>query len=210
MIVLSPQKKKANLSIQDQGSPVRREVVHKPRRDADTHFEFRDDGTLEGQSKPSTNKGRLQNKGMGLYKDHVLGQGDDEFDTPQGDNKRPLNDVTTQVKNENRQKDFGAHWEMKDESPGPNKMALNNGKKLTENQQKLLKTMDADWSNYEPSPEHQKIKIAGNGMGGRKGTESSWNMFEDEPTQDKKENRGVAQRGNGMGGRKGSEFNWDF
>lgn len=85
-----------------------------------------------------------------------------EFDTPRGDAKGPLNDVT-HIKNDIRQKDFGSHWDMKDASPSAQK-ADQNDAKLTQNQKKVLKTMDANWSNYEPSPQQSKIKIAGNGM----------------------------------------------
>lgn len=90
------------------------------------------------------------------------GDESNEYDTPKGDSKGPLNDVT-HIKNDIRQKDFGAHWEMKDNSPSLNK---NENSKPTQNQQKVLKTMDANWGNYEPSPEQQKIRIAGNGMVG--------------------------------------------
>ncbi|KAF1975822.1 hypothetical protein BU23DRAFT_632681 [Bimuria novae-zelandiae CBS 107.79] len=193
----------------EENSPVRREVVHKPRKDADTHFEFKDDGTPDAsRKKPFTSKGRQHNTGLGLYKDHVTG-GDtgNEFDTPKGDSKGPLNDVT-HVNNEIRQKDFGAHWEMKDNSPGLHRVSNN---KPTQNQQKVLKTMDANWGNYEPSPEGQKIKIAGNGMGGRSSA-SQWSLYDEDPESSKKENTGVKSMGNGMGGRKGatSSFNWDF
>lgn len=153
----------ANTTQEEPSSPVHREVVHKPRKDADTHFEFKDDGSQDpDQEKHVTGKGRQHNKGLGLYKDHVMG-GDEsnEFDTPKGDAKGPLNDVT-HIKNDIRQKDFGAHWEMKDNSPSVNK--VEHDPKLTQNQKKVLKTMDANWSNYEPSPQQAKIKIAGNGM----------------------------------------------
>lgn len=194
---------------EEETSPVRREVVHKPRRDADTHFEFKDDGT-PGPDRQAhhTSKGRQHNKGLGLYKDHVMG-GDEsnEYDTPKGDSKGPLNDVT-HIKNDIRQKDFGAHWEMKDNSPSLNK---NENSKPTQNQQKVLKTMDANWGNYEPSPEQQKIRIAGNGMGGRSSA-AQWSLYDEEPDLAKKENAGIKSMGNGMGGRKGaqSNFNWDF
>ena len=84
-----------------------------------------------------------------------------EFDTPRakGDNKGPRD--MTHVKNDERKKDFDAHWEMKDDSPGGRNMPEG---KPTQNQQKVLKTMDANWGNYEPSPQGGKIRIAGNGM----------------------------------------------
>ena len=158
---------------QQETSPVRREVVHKPRKDADTHFEFKDDGTPDANKQQAfTSKGRQHNKGLGLYKDHVMG-GDEgnEFDTPhKGDAKGPLND-TAHINNDIRQKDFGSHWDMKDNSPSANKAA--NDSKLTQNQKKVLKTMDANWGNYEPSPAKQKIKIAGNGMASTLNTEET-------------------------------------
>jgi hypothetical protein len=84
-----------------------------------------------------------------------------DFDTPKvaprgaprGDNKGPLNDV--------HKKDSGDHWDMRDDSPSGNKAPESH---LTQNQAKVLKTMDANWSNHEPSPQQQKIRIAGNGM----------------------------------------------
>jgi hypothetical protein len=146
---------------------------------------------------------------MGLYKDHVLNTTEDGEDGPsQGDVKRALDDVTMHIKNENRQKDFAAHWEMNDDSPATEK----NASKLTGNQQKALKTMGANWGHYEESPENRGIKTSGNGMGARKGTDASWTLFGDAPEETKKENTGIKTRGNGMGGRKGTGggFDWDF
>lgn len=84
-----------------------------------------------------------------------------DFDTPRakGDNKGPHE--INHIKNDERKKDFGAHWEMKDDSPGGRNVP---DSKLTQNQQKVLKTMDANWGNYEPSPQQGKIRISGNGM----------------------------------------------
>lgn len=208
---ISPVNEIANFCApQDEGSPVRRPVVHKARPDAEAHFEFVDDGTPEGQRKEAVSKGRLHNKGLGLYKDHVLGStSDDEDDTPKGDAKRPLNDVTTHIKNENRQKDFGAHWEMRDDSPGPEKAPFN-GNKLPENKKKVLKTMDANWGLYADSPEQPGIKTAGNGMGGRKGTDASWTLYGESPTQAKKENVGIKTTSNGTDARKNTDSFWDF
>ena len=202
----------ANLIAQEEDSPVKRPVVHKARPDADPHFQFVDDGTPEAQRKSAAvSKGRKHNKGLGLYQDHVTHTtSDDEDGAYKGESKRPLNDVTTHVKNENRKKDFGSQWEMMDDSPGPNNGSFNNGAKkgITENQKKVLKTMDAQWGLYEESPENRGINISGNGMGGRKGTEFS--LYDESPAQEKKENLGRKQGGNGMGGRKGTGFDWDF
>jgi hypothetical protein len=195
---------------QDEGSPVRRPVVHKARPDANPHFEFADDGTPDAQRKKAPTKGGLGNKGMGLYQDHVLHYDDDEVnDASKGDVKRSLNEISTHTGSNNRTKDFDAHWDMNDKSPANNGT---NGSKLTGTQQKVLKTMDANWG-HEPSPKTRGINIAGNGMGGRKGTESSWSIYDESP--DKKgntgfKNTGIKTTGNGMGGRKDAGFSWDF
>jgi hypothetical protein len=165
-------------SLQDEGSPVRRPVVHKPRLDAtDSHFEFKDDGTPAGDRKQATtSKGRMHNKGLGLYQDHVLHStpedgGDDDYE---GDMKRPLGDV----KAANFKKDFGSSWEMNDKSPNPERKDLNGNEypKNSDDHKKVNKGMDANWGMYEQSPEQAKkenadargIKTVGNGMGGRK------------------------------------------
>ncbi|KAF1951862.1 hypothetical protein CC80DRAFT_453288 [Byssothecium circinans] len=187
---------------EEESSPVRRPVVHKERPNLNPNFEFEDDGTPQGQRKPAPSKGNLGNKGMGLYMDHVLGDDDENNDgTSKGDVKRALNDVTTHVKNENRQKDFGSSWEMNDESPVHNKTSFKQN--VPEIKKKAIQT---HWSHYENSPESRGINIAGNGMGSRKGTQFS--LYDDTP--DENINKGVKNMGNGMGGRKGTGFDWDF
>lgn len=187
---------------------MRRPIVHKARPDADPHFEFVDDGTPEAQRKQVT-KGRIGNKGQGLYEDHVTNTTDDALDgAAQGDSKRALNDVTRTVKNKNRSKDFGAHWEMNDNSPREGK----NGSKQPDHEERSH--MKTHWGTHQDSPEARGINIAGNGMGGRKGTEFS--LFDESPA--KKENTkagartttGMNTQGDGMGGRKNAESFWDF
>ncbi|KAF2277519.1 uncharacterized protein EI97DRAFT_432383 [Westerdykella ornata] len=180
---------------EEEASPVRRPVVHKPRPDANPHFEFKDEDTPEARREAAPSRGRLHNKGLGLYKDHVLhSTSDDEGDDAhQGDVKRPLGDVTTVVKNENRQKDFGSHWEMTDHSPAlPKDSSNGNGtaKPIPADRKKVLSSLDSHWGLYDESPEqHQRqkenapkergINISGNGMGGRKGTTSNWTLGDD-------------------------------
>jgi hypothetical protein len=180
--------------VQDAVSPVRRPIVHKARPDAtDAHFEFEDDGTPEAQRQTRVpSRGREHNKGLGLYRDHVTNStsNDEGENAHKGDVKRPLGDVTTAVRNENRSKDFGSQWEMNDDSPAAQK---NGGAKqhVTENQKKVLNSIDAHWA-FSESPETAKkenrasisraegIKTAGNGMGARKGTGASWSIGGDD------------------------------
>jgi hypothetical protein len=144
---------------QNETSPVRRPVVHKARPTNEANFEFVDDGTPEGQRKKESTKGRMTNKGMGLYQDHVLHYDDDEEAGSKGDVKRSANDISTKIKGDYRNKDFGAQWEATDNSPANSRT---NNSKLTGNQEKVLKSMDANWG-HEPSPKARGINIAGNG-----------------------------------------------
>lgn len=73
--------------------------------------------------------------------------------------------------------------------------------------------MNTHWGTHQDSPENRGINIAGNGMGGRKGTEAAWSLFEESPV--KKENTGayagIKTEGDGMGGRKTADKSfWDF
>lgn len=135
--------------------------------------------------------------------DHVTHTTEDDHD-----NKRPLNDVTTAVKNKNRSKDFGAHWDMTDDSPGTNKDR--------ENKQPLHETRKAlttHWGEYQDSPENKGINIAGNGMGGRKGTEAAWSLYDESPAKKENKNsdpRGMKSTTDASGGRQNGESFWDF
>lgn len=199
----------ADVIAKQEVSPVRRPIVHKARPDADPHFEFVDDGTPDGQRKQASTKGQSSNKGQGLYQDHVTGTtAGDAGDAPYDDDvKRPLNDVTHNIKNDNNQKKFGAQWEINDNSPAGSKHAA--PKKDTHMATKT------NWGLYQNSPDAREgINIAGNGMGGRKGTEFS--LFDDSPAKQENEKKNNAQsavrgiKGDGMGGKKGTESFWDF
>jgi hypothetical protein len=185
-----------HVHFEDEGSPVQRPVVHQARPDADTHFEFVDDGTPAADRKKNVSaKGRLHNAGLGLYKDHVLHSTSDdenESEAPKGDNKRPLGNVTMAINNENRKKDFDSQWEMTDASPNPARTANSgdengngNAKHILEDRKKALKGLDPHWGLYENSPEQSKkenvnggrgIKTSGDGMGGRKGAAEGWSI----------------------------------
>ncbi|KAL1794667.1 hypothetical protein ACET3X_006483 [Alternaria dauci] len=89
---------------------------------------------------------------------------------------------------------------------------------ITKNKSQTRSSMKTHWGVDADSPDSRGINIAGNGMGGRKGTE--WSLFEDDPKPAKKENGGFSRsargtaiktEGDGMGGRKGADKSfWDF
>jgi hypothetical protein len=192
------------INLQDEESPVRRPIVHKPRPDAKPHFEFADDGTP--QAEKAQPKPNAVNKGLSLYKNHISGDGSD--DTPVA--KKPLSNVNVN----NRGKDFGAHWEMRDEySPSVNK-TQDNKNAIAEDRKKVISGMNPGWSMYDESSEQSKkenmpgergIKTAGNGMGGRKDAVRHWGFEDEEKTEPQDSIRGRSQEQK----QKTSGF-WDF
>jgi hypothetical protein len=163
----------------------------------------------------ASTKGRIGNKGMGLYQDHVMGTtAGDTDDSPYDDDvKRPLSDMTKAIKNEHHNKDFAAHFEINDASPAAAKSGPPKKSNLDDH-----KATKSNWSLYENSPETRAgINIAGNGMGSRKTNEAAFSLFDESPA--KKENtsgnkqstsRGIRTEGDGMGGKKGAGSFWDF
>lgn len=152
----------------------------KGRRDAETHFELKDDGErLPHQDRASTRpRGSMHNDNLGLYKNKLF---DREDPTP--NSQRALGNITNLG---GRGKDFDPHFAMADESPAPTSSRHHH---VPESRMKAVKQMDANWSSYDQSPINQKenqqrgegkflddnkINIAGDGMGGRKGTNRDW------------------------------------
>ncbi|PWI65348.1 hypothetical protein PCL_07117 [Purpureocillium lilacinum] len=179
----------------------------KGRRDAETHFELQDDGErLPHQDRPGTRpRGAMHNEGLGLYKNKLF---DQEAATPGP--KRALGNITNL---KDRTKDFDAHFAMTDDSPAP---APHQSQNVPEARMKAVKMMDANWAAYDKSPTSQKenqpqaktqedtkIHIAGDGMGGKKGTDRDWLYG---GAAEEKERIHIA--GDGMGGKKGTDRNW--
>jgi hypothetical protein len=175
-----------------------------------------------------------------LYKDHVTNTtSDDEQDeAPKGDVKRSLNDVNTAIKNENRSKDFGAQWEMKDNDGQEDTYSSFNDRHqhATEDRKLALKGMDPSWGHYEQSPEQPKkdkenkrsngIKTSGNGMGGRNDMSRGWGIGDSDDESEKEQRKpakasdastvghqeikstAIKTSGNGMGSRSGTSRGW--
>lgn len=164
---------------EDEKSPVRRPVVHQPRPDAKAHFEFVDDGTPAAERKVTATK--LHNQSLGLYKDHVVGDDDADDATLF---KKPLATVTN-INNQDRHRDFGSSWEMRDDSPSAKAGAEGSKENHpNNNQKKVLNGLNANWGIYDESPDgpskenHRAIKSANNGPGGRKRQEERhWGNF---------------------------------
>lgn len=158
-----------HFELKDDGTPVERHVVHKPRKDAETHFEFKDT-TTPG---PSRTSGRPTSSGadrMGLYTNNLYSE-DGGTRTPE---KAPLSTITN---NANRKHDFDSHWAMQDESPAAEK-ANNENNHVSDNREKATKMMDANWDSYDQAPDQVKKAPAQSRL--RKGMESHWSMGNEE------------------------------
>lgn len=178
----------------------------KGRRDAEAHFELQDDGEQIPRQTRQNKKGSMHNEGLGLYKNKLFDQ-DEQGEEP----TRALGNITNL---KGRGQDFDAHWQMTDESPAH---APSERHAVPQARQKAVKMMDANWSSYDESPKQKentrlsgqekdtKINIAGDGMGGRKGTNRNWLYGED----DEEEAPRPAPKGRGTLSQKQRDF-WDF
>ncbi|KAK7415652.1 hypothetical protein QQZ08_012278 [Neonectria magnoliae] len=194
----------------------------RPRRDADTHFELQDDGeTVPQPTRPGAKpRGYTHNEGLGLYKNQLF----DKEDPDSGPN-RALGNITNL---KDRGKTFDHQFNMTDDSPAHNQRAQN----VPEGRKKAAQMMEANWSSYEQSPVPKKenrsaegpsdngIHIAGDGMGGRKGTNRDWLYNETTeaaqaipsrkapagPAASAVHNKsGIHISGDGMGGKRGAD-----
>ncbi|TVY27723.1 hypothetical protein LHYA1_G004357 [Lachnellula hyalina] len=211
-------------------SPVKHPKVDKPRKDAQAHFEFKDDGTPEaGRRIIGRPRGQGHNDGMGLYRNNVY---DDETGGQAGGDEphkfRPIANVV------DRRKDFDSHWEMKDDSPS----AKPAPQRISEDRAKAVKMMEPNWIAGDKSPdqkenmpptakaplsdatnamshrndEHKGIATGGNGMGGKKGVGRQWGFGDDSDGEEAEHNKPNKFRTGKQGGKNqvtGGDF-WDF
>jgi hypothetical protein len=185
-------------------SPIRFKKVDKPRKDAETHFEFQDDGGLEGERRLiGRPRGAGQNTGLGLYKDHLFSEAGSESAGPK--EPKPLNTIAN-VKD--RRKDFDPHFTMTDDSPAPKATQ----ERLPEDRAKAVKMMDANWSAYDQSPNQKENVIApsspsrantGTGKGPLSESTNTLSNRNDNP-------KGIFIGGDGMGGKRGAGRQWGF
>ncbi|KAI9798438.1 MAG: hypothetical protein M1833_004832 [Piccolia ochrophora] len=202
----------------NQESPVKQKTNVQPRRDAETHFEFVDDGTPDGERRPSAHpRGASHNTGLGLYQnniydDHESGQSADDTKTAQ-----PLDQANTNA----HRKVFDSQFSMVDDSPEvKNKTA---DRPVTADRKAAVRMMDSNWDSYNESPDashkghekgkenvrgdraHQGIKTSGDGMGGRSGSARQWGFGDESDPEESKP--AVAQKK--QGSTQGKSF-WDF
>ena len=176
----------SHFEIQDDGTPVQRNVAPKPRKDADAHFQFKDEATPvpnRASNRPTSSSSR-----MGLYSNSVF-DGDDNSSSQEN---APLSIITT---NTSRKQHLDSHWSMADDSPANEK--TNNENKPISKHRKQQSQMETHWGAYDETPEEPKKVPTHNGM--RKGMESHWIM-------------GDGEQEHGTNGKKtkGQKSFWDF
>lgn len=204
-------------------TPVGRVQQIKPRRDAETHFEFQDDGVPTNEPRLiGRPRGSAQNTGLGLYQNNLYSE-DGSAPTP-GPDTRALGNITNLT---DRRKDFDPHFNINDDSPQQGDAASQGrdggAAKVSEDRMKAVKMMESNWGAYDNSPVSQKendrpgrssarapqdrgITIAGDGMGGRKGTGRGWGIGDD---SDEEQNpRAIPGKQPGRGTNASSI--WDF
>ncbi|OIW35125.1 hypothetical protein CONLIGDRAFT_567839 [Coniochaeta ligniaria NRRL 30616] len=182
-------------------TPVKKPAQPKPRRDAEAHFEFRDDGEPGGEPRLiGRPRGTGHNTGLGLYEQNLYSE---DGSKPSPAPARPLGNITNL---EDRRKDFAPHFEMKDYSPAHGQ--TQEAPKVGEDRKKAVKMMESNWSALDEPSVSQKennaptnrngnakanrnvddrgITIAGDGMGGRKGGQH-WAIGDDDDQQTRSE-----------------------
>lgn len=179
-------------------SPVKPKRTVQPRRDAETHFEFRDENTPKEDKKPLHRaKGTSHHDGLDLYQNNVYNEEDETEGSTNNkanakqNHQQPLGNVTNI---NNHRKTFGSQFTMGDDSPVSQENNSNNvaEKKLSmpADRRAAVKMMNSSWDNYDESPEQQQQqskenvvlmnkKTGGDGMGGRVGLQRTWGIGDD-------------------------------
>ncbi|KAI0437804.1 hypothetical protein F4803DRAFT_537107 [Xylaria telfairii] len=157
----------------------------KARRDAETHFEFVDDGNAPVDSRPARPRGSTHNDGLGLYQNNLYDEDPRAAASTEG--AQPLGTITNL---KDRGRDFDAHWAMTD-NPSPDKAEAK--VTVSDDRKKAVKMMESNWAAYDESPMQKENKPAATQNGSKKN-----------------DDRGISIGGDGMGGGKGSTRNWLF
>lgn len=168
----------------ENGGAVQPPPQSKPRRDAEAHFEFVDDGNMTPDNRPIRPRGATQNNGQGLYKNNLYDEDANAVQSPEA--HQPLATITNM---KDRGRDFDTHWAITDGTPDKSEAKAS----ISDDRKKAVKMMEANWAAYDESPVQKENKLAAN----RNGTK-------------KTDDRGIAVGGDGMGGGKGSTRNWLF
>lgn len=182
-------------------SPIKAKKQDKPRKDAETHFEFKDDGTPDAVRLIGRPRGAGQNTGLGLYKNNLY---DEETGATGNDEVRVQNTIAN---TKDRRKDFDAHFAMTDDSP-----ATKNSQHVDrEDRAKVIKNMGSSWDTYDESPS-QKENVPLSSTASKPTAVGKGPLSESTNTMSNRNDvpKGIMTAGDGMGGKKGSGRQWGF
>ncbi|KAL1965824.1 hypothetical protein VTN77DRAFT_5145 [Rasamsonia byssochlamydoides] len=129
--------------------PARPRVVH-PRRDAETHFKFEDDGSQPAETGPKRLIGSAHNRGLRLYENNLY----DEEGNPTPNETEGTAPLSVHPNGAHRKKDFDSHWSISDASPPDEKPKVEN-RPISSDRIKAVKMMDASWDTYDESPQKE-------------------------------------------------------
>jgi hypothetical protein len=185
-------------------SPIRPKRIDKPRKDAETHFEFVDDGTPEGERRLiGRPRGIGQNTGLGLYENHLY----DEDDSASAKNEPRVLGNISNIKD--RRKDFDPHFTLTDDSPASKESIQ--AAKLAEDKLKHVKMMDANWAVADQSPiPNQKENAAPSATSPVRPGTGKGPLSETTNAQRSDKAKGISIGGDGMGGKRGTGRSWGF
>ncbi|KAK0618389.1 hypothetical protein B0T17DRAFT_618984 [Bombardia bombarda] len=173
-------------------TPAKKAPAHqaKGRINTESHFDFADEDPSAEPRLIGRPRGAAHNSGFGLYDNNLYNE-DGSAPTP---GPGPLGNITNM---KNRGTDFESHFSLTDVSPssnGPKPEA-----RISDDRKKAVRMMESNWSAYDESPTSQKensnpkdpnkvkkagaddrgIVIAGDGMGGKKGSGRAWAIGDD-------------------------------
>lgn len=131
-----------------QPTPPPRPHVPQPRRDAEAHFQFEDDDDAVAPA-PQRTIGDANHKGLGLYENNLY----DEEGTPHGAAAPTAPGL--QPSGSHREKDFGSHFLMADNSPEQGE-EQHLPRPSTGDHSQAIKMMNSSWDTYDESPQPQK------------------------------------------------------
>lgn len=184
-------------------SPIKQKQVAKARKDAQSNFEFKDDGSPGGNRVVGRPRGAGQNTGLGLYRNNVY---DEEGHGEAGGEGFKRSDTVANVKD--RSKDFDPHFTMTDDSPAPKQAPEH----ISEDRAKAVKMMDANWSaSYDDESPTQKENVPS--VASKSNAGASKTPLSESTNTATKRNDGhhkIVTAGDGMGGRKGAGRQWGF
>ncbi|KAL5347192.1 hypothetical protein ACLOAV_007501 [Pseudogymnoascus australis] len=194
-------------------SPIRKPKLDQPRKDAETHFEFQDDGAPEGQTRPiGRPRGQGSNNGLGLYRNNVF-SGDGL--TPEDTRQR---EAATLANIKDRYKDFDPHFAITDDVDSPSTRQFQRPLGNVANVKDRRKDFDPHFSMTDESPapkisagnQKENIPLTADSPIRSKPGALNENITPLGARGGNEKQKGISIGGDGMGGKKGAGRSWGF